>query len=78
VRLKKVTDLADSMDSKLSALKDAVNTATVDCPFDTAMNYRENVVVAMETTRAVIDETETLIPADAWPVPVYSDILFRV
>lgn len=77
-RQKQVTALADSMDSKLAALKKAVNTATVDCAFDTAMNYREKVVITMESARAVIDETETMIPADVWPVPVYSDILFRV
>lgn len=77
-RLKQVTVLADSMDSKLAELKDAANIATVDSPFETAMNYRENVVTAMEAARAVIDETEPIIPADIWPVPVYSDMLFRV
>ncbi|HWP98818.1 MAG TPA: glutamine synthetase III [Syntrophomonadaceae bacterium] len=77
-RQKQVTTLADSMDSKLAALKKAVNTATVDCPFDTAMNYREKVLIEMEAARIVIDETETMVPADVWPVPVYSDILFRV
>jgi glutamine synthetase len=66
------------MDSKLAALKDAVNTASVDCPFETALNYREKVVVAMEDARAVIDEIEPVIPADVWPVPVYADMLFRV
>jgi len=78
VRMEQITALADSMDSKLAALKVAVNTATVDGPFETAMNYRENVLIAMEAARTVIDETETIIPANVWPVPVYSDILFRV
>ncbi len=78
VRLKLITGLADGMDNKLAALKDAVSTATVDNPFETAMNYREKVVTAMEAARVVIDETEPLIPADQWPVPVYSDLLFRV
>jgi len=77
-RLEQVAALADNMDSRLAELKDAVNTATVDCPFETAMNYREKVVLAMEATRAVIDETEPVIPADVWPVPVYADMLFRV
>ncbi len=78
VRMEQITALADSMDSKLAALKVAVNTATVDCPLETAMNYREKVLIAMEAARTVIDETETIIPANVWPVPVYSDILFRV
>ena len=78
IRLDQITALADSMDSKLAALKDDVTTATVACPLETAMNYREKVVAAMEEARAVIDKTEPLIPADVWPVPVYSDLLFRV
>ncbi len=78
VRFEQIAALADNMDSKLAALKEAVNNATVDCPFKTAMNYRENVVAAMEAARLIIDETEPLVPADIWPVPVYSDILFRV
>ena len=78
VRMEQITALADSMDSKLAALKVAVNTAYVDCPFETAMNYREKVLIAMEAARAIIDETEAIIPANVWPVPVYSDILFRV
>jgi Uncharacterized protein related to glutamine synthetase len=77
-RAQQITALADSMDSKLADLKDAVKNAVVECPFDTAANYREKVVAAMEAARIVVDETEPLIPADAWPVPVYSDLLFRV
>ncbi|MEN6461174.1 MAG: glutamine synthetase III [Syntrophomonas sp.] len=78
VRLEQLTALADSMDNKLTILKDAVNTAIVDCPFETALNYREKVVSAMEAARTVIDETESVIPADVWPVPVYADMLFKV
>jgi len=78
VRLEQITALADSIDSRLKALQDTVNTAAVDDPFETAMNYREKVVAAMEATRAVIDEVEPVVPADIWPVPVYSDLLFRV
>jgi len=78
VRLEQITTLADNMDSNLAALKDAVNTAIVNCPFETALNYRERVVQAMEDARAVIDATESIVPADVWPVPVYCDMLFRV
>lgn len=75
-RLDKVNELSYSMDSKLAELKAAVSAATVDCPYETAMNYREKVVTAMEAAREVIDETEPVIPADVWPVPVYADMLF--
>lgn len=75
-RLDKVNELSYKMDSKLEELKAAVSAATVDCPYETAMNYREKVVTAMEAAREVIDETEPVIPADVWPVPVYADMLF--
>ena len=77
-RLQKLAALADAMDEKLGALKAAAGSATVECPFETALNYREKVVAAMESLRATIDETEPMMPADAWPVPVYADLLFRV
>lgn len=77
-RAKQITALADGMDSKLTLLKEAIHSAVVDSPYDTAMNYRETVVPAMEAARAVIDEIEPIIPSDVWPVPVYADLLFRV
>lgn len=77
-RLKKINALIDGMDSKLSVLKDAVCKADAGDTLKTAMNYREKVVSAMEAARAVIDETEPVVPADIWPVPVYADMLFRV
>lgn len=77
-RLEKIIALADDMDSKLTDLKNAANTAAADNPFETALNYREKVVGAMEALRAIIDETESMTPGGIWPVPVYSDILFRV
>lgn len=77
-RLEKIIALADDMDSKLTDLKNAANTAVADNPFETALNYREKVVGAMEALRAIIDETESMTPGGIWPVPVYSDILFRV
>lgn len=77
-RLEKITGLADSMDAKLADLKEAVNNAVVDESFATAMNYREKVVTAMHAAREIIDEVEPIMPADVWPVPVYSDLLFRV
>ncbi len=77
-RLEQITALADSMDAELAALKNAVNAASVDCPFETAVNYREKVVTAMENARAVVDETEAMVPDNVWPVPVYADLLFKV
>lgn len=77
-RMETVTALADAMDAKLSALKESVAGAPEGDAFDTALWFREKVVAAMNEARAVVDETEKVIPADVWPVPVYTDLLFRV
>ncbi len=77
-RLVKVNELADAMDAALSSLKSAVASAEGKDALETALKFRENVVSGMEALRAVIDVTEPIIPADVWPVPVYTDLLFRV
>ncbi|MHB8062498.1 MAG: glutamine synthetase III family protein [Ruminiclostridium sp.] len=76
--LEKVVALSDDLYVKLDALKNALSGAVADSSFDTAINYREKVLSFMEVVRAVIDETEQIIPADVWPVPVYVDMLFKV
>lgn len=40
--------------------------------------YRESVLPAMNGVRAVVDELEKDMPADIWPFPTYSDLLFKV
>jgi glutamine synthetase len=76
--LAKINTLADAIDSKLDGLKAALAEVSVDCAYQTALNYHEKVVSGMAEVRAAIDEIEPLMPADVWPVPVYTDLLFRV
>ena len=45
---------------------------------DCAMYYKDLVLVAMQETRAVADELETLTAKKCWPFPTYGDILFSV
>lgn len=63
---------------KLAELKDAVGSADSGNTLETALNYRKNVVKAMEAARVVIGEVEPTVPAGVWPVPVYADMLFKV
>ena len=77
-QLAKLNVLADAIDAKLDALKAALEDVSVDCVYQTALNYHDKVVSAMEELRVAIDETEPIMPADVWPVPVYADLLFRV
>ena len=45
---------------------------------DCARYYKDRVLVAMQETRAVADELETLTAKKCWPFPTYGDILFSV
>lgn len=77
-RLVSVNALADGMDAALTVLKSAVSSVPAVEAFEAALYMRESVVSAMDGLRAAIDATEPVIPADVWPVPVYTDLLFRV
>jgi glutamine synthetase len=43
-----------------------------------AAAYRDKVFSAMQALRADIDALESIMPSDLWPVPVYSDLLFKL
>lgn len=40
--------------------------------------YRDEVFAQMQTLRALVDETETNVSEEAWPLPSYSKLLFTV
>ena len=40
--------------------------------------YHDKIFAKMEEIRKAVDELETLVAADYWPVPTYGDILFSV
>ncbi len=45
---------------------------------ETAEFYRKTIVPAMERLRAPADALELLVPAEQWPFPSYSDILYNI
>ncbi len=40
--------------------------------------YRDQVVPAMRSLRGDIDGMEMLVPTDLWPIPTYTDLLFKL
>jgi glutamine synthetase len=40
--------------------------------------FRDKVAVALADLRVDIDGLEKITPRDLWPVPVYSDLLFKL
>ncbi|MDE6132094.1 MAG: glutamine synthetase type III, partial [Oscillospiraceae bacterium] len=67
-----ILEATDTLDNKLIEVK---NCTTVEA---TARFYRDEVFVAMQSLRAVVDELETIAPENIWPFPTYTELLFGV
>ena len=77
--LKKLSSLLASSYKSLAKLEAAVTkTQSVSDTVKKAENYRDKVVTAMQELRKDIDTLETIVPMDMWPVPSYSDLLFKL
>lgn len=77
--LEQIDSLMVSANNNLKKLEaETANAAAIDNVEKQAAAYRDNVVVAMNALRADIDALEQLMPADLWPVPVYSELLFKL
>ena len=74
----KVTALADSLVDAIDELKhaqhDAHEAGTVHAE---AKSFATNVIPAQATLRVVVDELETLVADDLWPLPKYRELLFQ-
>ncbi len=54
------------------------NLAIKKCDEDAAFYYKNSVIPKMDSLRRVVDEMETLTAREAWPVPTYGDITFKI
>ncbi len=77
--LAEVGKLADSAAKKLATLEsETAKAQKVDKVDKQAAAYRDKVFTAMVALREDIDALEQITPRDLWPVPVYSDLLFKL
>lgn len=77
--LAEVSTLLESAAKRVKKLEDEVVKAQKIGQVDKqAAAYRDKVFTAMQSLRADIDALEGIMPADLWPVPVYSDLLFKL
>jgi len=77
--LKKLSALLVSSYKSLSLLETAVGKAqSIDDVVKKAESCRDKVVPAMQSLRAGIDAIEMIVPKDMWPVPGYTDLLFKL
>ncbi|MDD2459141.1 MAG: glutamine synthetase III [Eubacteriales bacterium] len=76
----KVNTAMKSLNANIGKLEKALETAT-NLHGDSkaqAEAYRDLVFAAMNELRADADVLETLVDADYWPLPTYSDLLFKI
>jgi len=77
--LAKVAALLESANKKLAVVEAATAKAKAATGVvKQAVAFRDNVTTALSALRADIDGLEGIMPADLWPVPVYSDMLFKL
>ena len=77
--LKKLGSLLASSYKNLTKLEAAVaKTQAIADTVKKAESYRDKVVTAMQALRSDIDALEMIVPKDMWPVPNYTDLLFKL
>ena len=57
------------------AEKNAISKSTDEAA---AFYYKDTVIPKMDALRRVVDEMETITSREAWPMPTYADIIFRI
>lgn len=77
--LGEISGLLSSANKKLKQLETETGKASaIDKVDKQAATYRDKVFPTQVSLRADIDALERLMPTDLWPVPVYSDLLFKL
>ena len=77
--IEKLSDLLSKTYDAYTALDKAEKKAvTKKCDEEAAFFYKDTVEAKMLALRKVVDEMELLTAREAWPMPTYGDITFRV
>ena len=77
--IKKLSALLDNIYSSEEELSEAISKID-DASNITEQSYaiRDNVIPKMNDLRGFVDEAETYVSKDCWPMPSYGDILFSI
>jgi glutamine synthetase len=77
--MKKIGKLLNSAYKNVAKLEVATNKAgSLDDTVKMAASFRDKVKPVLEALRADIDALEEMVSREQWPVPVYSDLLFKL
>ena len=77
--IEKLSALLDRTYEAYSALDRTEKIAvTKTCEEEAAFYYKDSVIPKMDALRRIVDEMEVLTAREAWPMPTYGDITFRI
>ncbi len=76
--LTKLSDELSELYKKEKVLEEAEAKENSVDAYETAVYYRDKVFGAMQDLRETVDKIEPDVASDFWPVPTYSELLFRV
>ncbi|MDD5772927.1 MAG: glutamine synthetase III [bacterium] len=77
--IERISGLLQSVNKKVKNLENEnLKAKTLTSAEKQAVCYRDNIVPLIYSLRVDIDELETIIPSDVWPVPTYSELLFKL
>ncbi len=75
--LDRLCDLIGALQGCVETLERAtVKAANTDGTAKQAQAYRDDVIPAMSAAREAVDELETIVDAELWPLPTYAEMLF--
>lgn len=75
--IKAISSLLDEVEDAVCKLDEAVSSCSVSGR-DKAVYARDVLIPLMEKLRTPVDELETMVSKDVWPVPSYGDLLFHI
>ncbi len=76
--IEKLSELLVSTYDAYSALERVEKTALAKSGEDAAYYYKDSVISKMDALRRCVDAMEVLTAREAWPMPTYGDIIFKI
>ena len=75
-----VTNLVKDLKNKISNLEKQIDKvqSTKTNAYELALLWKDNVLLAMNELRKVVDKLETLVDSIYWPMPTYTNLLFDI
>jgi glutamine synthetase len=76
--LAKASVLLEKMDVAIEKIEALVDATKAMHGIKQAKSFRYDVYPAMVELRSAVDSLEVIVPREMWPVPTYSDLLFKL